>query len=136
MYLWITHNCKSGAKGHPRKDKNATHNFKSSKPSNTDKVKNSKQSKKRERSAQNDTEESEPPKKRGRPPGSKNKPKVTSDTSNKSKSTEGNLPQTTQVPCFCNQTGWACFKCKTPTCDFCAKGDTAEDGSRRLCRKC
>ena len=40
--------------------------------------------------------------------------------------------------CFCKTTQWQCRHCKMPTCDFCCVGNTAEEGSNRVClrKKC
>ena len=42
------------------------------------------------------------------------------------------------VVCCCKTTSWKCQYCKMPTCDFCCVGDTAEEGSKRVClrKKC
>ena len=39
------------------------------------------------------------------------------------------------VVCCCKTTSWKCRYCKMPTCDFCCVGDTAEEGSKRVCLK-
>ena len=66
-----------------------------------------------------------PPKKRGRSPGSKNKPKVNPGQE---------IPSAPAgIICKCNTTGWNCYQCRKPNCDFCS--DNAEDGHKRICRR-
>ena len=89
-------------KGRPRKDKNATHSFKTTKPSSSDKIKSNDTNKKRPRPTTNGDE---PPKKRGRHPGSKNKAK-SSASSNLSKELPPNIPCPYKT---CETTAWVCF---------------------------
>ena len=73
----------------------------------------------------NEEQNDQPPKKRGRPKGSKNRTKAP-------KLIDQQLPKETF--CFCNTTQWTCRICHKPTCDFCS--DSPEENSNRVCRNC